>query len=407
MEENLREKQQLFIEKALAGDNIYLSGKAGTGKTFVVKKYLEIMEKEGKNIVRLAPTGIAAYNIGGQTIHSFFKIPIKDPLTFKTIRMPAEDKIELYSKVDIFVIDEVSMLRPDVLNAIFLTMKKGGVPNYLDKQYIFIGDLMQLEAVIMPDEVKGLKRRFGGLKFFDATEYDYLDVEEIELDEIVRQSDPEFIEHLNILRDGDGSPYFRQFIREEVRGVVLAPHNQVVDRYNREGLKDHPGKIVRYENSVVGKATLKDFDLPEFVEVKEGCKIMCTINKPESNIFNGTMGTYTTTKTTVWRNYAGKVEPKEILCGGIRLEDGSVFPLPPVKYDKVEYVVGGEGLKKEVVGSATGHPFKLAYALTIHKSQGLTFDELTIDLSKKCFADGQLYTAFSRVRSPEGLNIVM
>lgn len=409
MEKTYREKQALFLEKALDGDNLYLSGKAGTGKTFIVKEYLDQMEAQGKNVVRLAPTGIAAYNIGGQTIHSFFKIPFNEELTYNNIRKPKPEVIELLEKVDIFVIDEVSMLRPDILNAAFLTMKKAEIRDYLDKQYIFIGDLMQLEAVIKDEEVKPMKRRFGGTKFYNAMDYKTLEVENIELDEIVRQSDPEFIHHLNILRDGGTSPYFKQFITKEVKGVVLAPYNYIVDDYNKKGLAAHPGKVITFTNEGSGKAKPKDFDLPETFEVKEGCKIMSLVNKPDKGVYNGTIGTYVSTTYSYWTNEAKANESVKITinCGGIRLESGEVVPLPPIEYEKFEYETDKEGkVIKTPVGSVKGHPFKLAYALSIHKSQGLTFDEVSIDLRKPCFASGQLYTAFSRVRSPKGLRII-
>lgn len=417
-----KKKQLEFLELAKEGNNLHLSGKAGTGKSTVVMEYIKWAEENNKKIVKLAPTGIAAMNIGGQTIHSFFKLPFGEEYTLKNMPIPKDESIELFNLIDIIVIDEVSMLRPDVLQACFWTMHKGRVNDYLGKQYIFVGDLAQLEAVIKDEEKPAMKKRYGGTKFYDALDYPTLEVETIELDEIVRQSDPEFIEALNIIREDGASPYFRQFVTDTPKGIILAPYNKIVDEYNLKGLNKHEGKIVEYYNEASGKAKLMDFDLPEKVMVKEGCKIMCLINKPDEGVVNGTLGTYTLTKQAIteWKRvpismigpgtiqYETVPETTYVDCPGIKLESGKVVPLPQVTNEKKEYEKNEDGeLVQKVVGRVKGYPFKLAYALSIHKSQGLTFDEITVDLRKPCFASGQLYTALTRVKTPAGLNLIM
>lgn len=401
-----KEKQLEFLKKFKEGDNIFLSGKAGTGKSTIVNEAIKWAEANKKNVAKLAPTGVAANNIGGQTIHSFFKLPFGEEITLKNTRVPKDETIDILNATDIFIIDEVSMLRPDVLQSCFWTMFKGKVHDYLGKQFIFVGDLAQLEAVIKDEELNTLIDRFGGTKFHDAMDFPTLEVDTIELDEIVRQSDNEFIDALNEIREGRTSDYFKQFTTKEAKGIILAPYNKVVDTYNKIGLDKHPGTPEVFQNKAFGRAYLKDFDLPETITLKEGCKIMCMINNSNTGIFNGAIGTYTKTAIEKWDEAKGRKVSEP--CPGIKLENGRVVPLPAYKYEKKEYVKGKDGnLEQKVIGHVLGYPIKLAYALSIHKSQGLTFEEITVDLKKPCFAEGQLYTALSRVKTPQGLNLII
>lgn len=209
----------------------------------------------------------------------------------------------------------------------------------------------------------------------------------------MRQSDPDFIDALNLIREGQRSDYFRSFVGVEPNGgIVLAPHNATVEDYNRRGLAQLNGETFEFTAVVEGERMKpQDFNMEEVVTVKNGAKVMYLVNSKDAPLRNGTMGVFVSHKG----------------CHYIRVDEID-YPLEPAKVTKKEYVLDKEknDLVLKEVGSITQMPIRLAYAVTIHKSQGLTMDEITIDLSKPCFAPEQLYVALSRVTSPQGLRIL-
>lgn len=390
--DTLSVKQTEFLKAVQDGKNIFLTGKAGTGKSYVVGKAIAELKSKRKNVVALAPTGIAANNIGGQTIHSMFSLDPFGVLTFEECRFLKSERRRVLGKIDAIVIDEISMLRPDHLDAINWTFIKNGCKGLKDIQIIFVGDMKQLPPPIDDNTRSVLLGLYRGYEFSDAKIYEKLHVETIELDEILRQTDEEFINALNIVREGGKSEYFRQFVSTTPRGIVLAPYNTTVAKYNDAGLQSMQGEEFVFDAVVTGNAKISDFNLESQIRVKDGCKIMYLINSKNNNLVNGTIGTF------------------RVREGNYFIEVGDVqYSLDEIELTKKEYVLNEatDRLELRELGSITQYPFKLAYALTIHKSQGLTFDEITIDLTSPCFSKGQLYTALSRVKTPQGLSIII
>lgn len=394
---NLSAKQQLFIDSCLTGKNVFLTGKAGTGKSFVIKEAIRKLKDAGKKVVAVAPTGVAANNIGGQTIHSLFSINPYGVADYETCNFLRTEKRRLLDAVTTIFIDEVSMLRPDILDAINWTLLKNGVMGgLLSKQIIFIGDLAQLQPILNDNTRSVLYQTYQGHKFYDAQCYPKLNVETIELDEVLRQTNEEFITHLNIIREGGKSPYFKKFVGMDYKGIILAPHNATVAKYNKAGLDSLEGKEYVFEANVEGNVKAEEFSIETIVRAKHGAKIMYLRNSPDAPLVNGTIGTFIVDESESRLNFF-------IDVGGIK------YKLERVLFSKKEYVLNKKtnALELEEIGSLNQFPFKLAYALSIHKSQGLTFDEVTLDLTKPCFEKEQMYVALSRVTSPDGLRIII
>lgn len=391
-ETTLTTRQQKFIDKVLEGKSIFLTGKAGTGKSFIVRHAIDLLIEQGKKVIAIAPTGIAANNIDGQTIHSMFHITPFGVQSFETSNWLSGSNKKILKKVDVIFVDEISMLRPDILDAMNYTMIKNGLLPIYRKQVVFVGDLKQLPCVLSDNERSVLYQTYDGDTFQFAKIYNKINPEMVELDEVLRQSNEEFIEHLNIIREGGRSEYFRKFVSKNPNGIILAPHNSTVKDYNETGLKAQNGDQLVFKATIEGDAKPQDFHLEEEVKVKNGCKIMYLINSKDNPLKNGTLGIFISHSS----------------CHYIRV--GSVdYAIEPVMITKKKYVYDDETdkLKLKEVGSITQMPIKLAYALSIHKAQGLTFDEVTVDLKRQCFQKGQMYVALSRVRTPEGLRIII
>lgn len=403
MEIKYAARQQEFLDAVLAGKSVFLTGEAGSGKTFIVKKAIQSLIDANKNVLISAPTGIAANNLDGQTVHSLFGLTPFGVLTYDKCNFLRKEKRRVLDKAHVIVIDEISMVRSDMLDAIHWTLKKNNLRGLDKYQVILIGDLEQLPPVADDNFKSVLSETHKSVFFYDSLIYPKMKVEKIELDQVQRQSDPEFISALNQVRRGEKSPYFRRFFHSEPKGIVLAPRLETVNRYNEHEYAKLSGKeyVFQAETNIIkegAKISFADFNVEPLIKMKDGAKIMYLRNSlAYNNLKNGTLGIFR----------------------AIEDEDGDVqffievntikYRLEINKFDKKEYVYNEKLDRLELVEIAniTQMPIKLAYAMTIHKSQGQTLSQMTLDLTLPCFEKGMLYVALSRVTSPEGLRIIM
>ena len=400
--------------------SIFLTGKAGTGKTTLLK---EIIRSTHKNTVVVAPTGIAALNAGGVTIHSMFQLPFggfipannvevqfSDSLKFETkdtlrrhFRMSAL-KRHVIQNMELLIIDEVSMLRSDLMDAIDFMLQSvrkkrtsfGGV------QVLFIGDLLQLPPVIRDEEWRTLRQYYKGKFFFHSHVIQNNPPLYIELSKIFRQSDETFIELLNNLRNNkitsENISFLNQYVQPNFdlkanKGyITLTTHNAKADTINLQSINDLNGNATKYQAKITGDFPEKIFPLEETLELKIGAQIMFIKNdlSAEKNYFNGKMGfVKSISAEEIWIHFP---------------EENKSIEVERYEWQNIRYFVNEntKEIEEEVLGSFVHYPIKLAWAITVHKSQGLTFDKAALDVSQ-VFAPGQAYVALSRLRSLNGL----
>lgn len=393
------EDQLAAIELALQGKNLFLTGKAGTGKTFVLKAIIHKLRK--KNVAVLGTTGIAAMNAQGVTMHSFFRVPvIEGVITEENVIFVNRDVRAMWNATEVVIIDEVSMCRADQLDSIEWSLMKNGCKGLHTKQVIFCGDLKQLPPVVK--DAEEIMEVYKSEYFYSAEVYDELNVTEVELQTIHRQSDPEFIQHLNTLRDeGTVDTYFDQFVVEKAIGTIICPYKQTAVEHNRRELNKIDAKRHIFRPEIEGDASIVTLGISDKLVLKHGAKVMHIVNT--GGLVNGSIGI-----VEIEMPQGEDTEPVLFFCQVINGEDYR-RKIDRHRFEKHIYEldeISGR-LRKKLVGAVIAYPLTLAYAMTIHKSQGLTFDELTVDLTRECFINGQLYTALSRVREPNGLHILV
>jgi hypothetical protein len=385
--------------------NIFLTGKAGTGKTTFLH---QIKEESPKRMVVTAPTGVAAINAGGMTLHSFFQLPpgLHAPGASREVnnqRRFSGDKVQLLRTLDLLVIDEISMVRADLLDAVDDVLRRfredsnafGGV------QLLMIGDLHQLPPVVKPEDWELLRASYETPYFFGSRALQKTDMVAIELKQIFRQSDRRFVDLLDKIRNNQidsgvletlNSRYFPGFQPEENDYITLTSHNASSYDLNAQRLESLPERSRRFKARIVGDFPEMAYPTEETLEFKKGAQVMFVRNdlSPEKLYFNGKIGKIT--------RFSG--DEIFVRCKGER-EDIAVTP---VEWQNIKYSIDDETkqIKEDVLGTFTQFPLKLAWAITIHKSQGLTFDRVIID-ARSAFAHGQVYVALSRCRSFEGI----
>ncbi|SDH27785.1 helix-turn-helix domain-containing protein [Myroides phaeus] len=400
--------------------SIFLTGKAGTGKTTLLK---EIIQTTHKNAVIVAPTGIAALNAGGVTIHSFFHLPFaafvpdtKNPPIF-TDNIKFENKLSLkrhmrmsrvrkalFLNMDLLVIDEVSMLRADVLDAMnfmLQSIRKNPQP-FGGVQVLFIGDLLQLPPVVKQAEWDVLQRYYGGVFFFHSEVVRQFPPLYIELDKVFRQSDQEFIQILNNLRNNQVTTQDVQLLNKFIKTdfdiknnpgyITLTTHNTKADKINKDALDGIDKKEFVFKPDVVGDFPEKLFPLEANMSLKVGAQVIFIKNdiSPEKRFYNGKMG------------IVKSLSNNEIFVHFP--EENETIEVEKYEWENIKYTVdpNTKEIVEEVLGTFTHYPLKLAWAITVHKSQGLTFDKAVLDVSS-VFLPGQAYVALSRLRSLDGL----
>lgn len=404
-----------FVEQT--GKNIFLTGKAGTGKTTFLRS---LKERIFKRMIVVAPTGVAAINAGGVTIHSFFQMPFGPHIPnqgqegfsdasenkdrFKNIQRFSKVKISIIKSLDLLVIDEISMVRADLLDGIDEVLRRfrdrnrpfGGI------QLLMIGDLQQLAPIVREDEWRILRPHYDTMFFFGSRALQKSDYITIELRHIFRQKDEDFIRILNRIRDNTADDlilnelnkrYIPGFHKENKGGyITLTTHNSQAQNINDNELRKLSGKPFKYKAEVEG-------DFPEFtfptefhLTLKKGAQVMFIKNDPapEKRFFNGKIGAII------------DIDEEEIVvkCK----EDDRPISVERLEWHNYKYDINEETkeIEETIAGTFIQFPLKLAWAITIHKSQGLTFDKAIVD-ANAAFAFGQVYVALSRCRSLEGL----
>lgn len=390
------------------GANLFLTGRAGTGKTTFLRK---LRETTSKRMVVLAPTGVAAINAQGNTIHSFFQLPFAPYVPGKGFLSAdkkhfrfSKQKRRIISAMSLLVIDEVSMVRPDILDAIDMILRRFRNPTkpFGGVQLLLIGDLRQLPPVLKEQEWAHLSPYYNSPYFFDSIALKQAGYQAIELTTVYRQSDREFISLLNAIRDGKAdmdvlrrlnTRCIPNFNPADDEGYIrLTTHNHIANSYNQRKLSELPSAPVIYEATVSGDFPESNFPLDRELTLKVGAQVMFVKNDTGAfrRYYNGLIG-----KITVLSEDSVTVMPNE---GDTPIE------VERVDWENTRYAVdeSSKDIVQETVGVFTQFPLKPAWAITIHKSQGLTFDKAIIEAALS-FAPGQTYVALSRCRSLEGM----
>jgi ATP-dependent exoDNAse (exonuclease V) alpha subunit len=394
----LSPQQQAVVDFAAEGGaHLFLTGRAGTGKTTVTRA---ILRRLGTKAAVLAPTGVAAMNAGGQTLHSFFRLPPRliTPGDIRRLR-----NARTVQALTTLVIDEISMVRSDLMQAVDFSLRlnrDSGEP-FGGVRIILVGDLAQLPPIAQGDEGAFLEDNFGGPFFFHAPCFRDAGFTMVELHKVHRQADPDFVEVLNAVREGELTPDMAERLNERVTGrsgleastthVVLTATNQAASSINQARLDGLLGEPRGFSGKVEGEFDPRLFPTEDPLILKTGARVMMIRNDAGGRYVNGSIG-----------------EVIGFTPEGVKVHvNGETVTVEKVTWERMRYAADGSSgkLKRETVGSYAQYPLRLAWAMTIHKSQGLTLDKVFLDVSRRLFAHGQAYVALSRARTLEGLEL--
>ena len=393
--------------------SVFLTGKAGTGKSTFLRY---IVENIRKKTVVLAPTGIAAVNVGGQTLHSFFKIPLKpilptDPdFAIRTLRKRmkySSSHVKLLRQLDLIIIDEISMVRADIIDFIDKILRvycHNMREPFGGKQLLLVGDIFQLEPVVTGDARDVLAHYYNAPYFFNALAFNELAIVPIELRKVYRQDDADFISLLDRVRAGQPAEADIRRLNAKLipseqvdrlsadMTMTIASRRDMVDHINERHLNELKTLEIVYKGIIKGDFPMNALPTDLELSLKVGAQIVFIKNSPDRRWVNGTLGIVDSLSD-------------EKIC--VRLEQGNVVEVEPEVWGNIRYQYNEEkGTVDEIeLGSYMQFPVKLAWALTIHKSQGLTFNKVIIDIGRGAFTGGQTYVALSRCRSFDGISL--
>ncbi|MBI5894434.1 MAG: AAA family ATPase [Deltaproteobacteria bacterium] len=386
--------------------HVFITGRAGTGKSTLLQYFRKNTKKA---VAVLAPTGVAAVNVKGQTIHSFFNFKID--ITPDSVRKIKPRDKNIYKKLDAIIIDEISMVRADLLDCVDIFLRLHGKTKKLPFggiQMIFIGDLYQLPPVVTSRDKAFFMDYYKSPYFFGAVVFgdsNGFAMEFIELEKVYRQRDEHFLKLLNAVRnntatDDDMNEINRRYItnfkeRSGDFSIHLTTTNILAEGINTRKLADIKGREYRYAGILEGDFETKDLPTGIEIVVKAGSQVMLLNNDPLGRWINGSIGKVMGIKKGDDTSDAIRVE----------LSDGGIIDITPYKWEmyRFSYDKNKGMVISEAVGSFTQYPLKLAWAVTIHKSQGKTFERVIIDIGRGTFSHGQLYVALSRCTTLEGI----
>ncbi|OGC21056.1 AAA family ATPase [candidate division WOR-1 bacterium RIFOXYB2_FULL_37_13] len=383
--------------------NVFVTGRAGTGKSTLLE-YFRLHTK--KKIVVLAPTGVAALNVNGQTIHSFFGFkPDINLAKVKKIK-PRKGKSNIYKKIEAIVIDEISMVRADLLDCVdkFLRLNRGSSLPFGGLQMIFIGDLYQLPPVITSQEKDLFKGLYKTGYFFSSHVFEQFELTLVELEKIYRQKDQDFIDLLNSIRNNTVTDAELEILNKRLDEgfephpndffIHLTPTKKLSQEINEKQLSKLKGGIFTYEAQFKGNFEKNQLPTDTVLNIKKGAQVMLLNNDLLGRWVNGSIGKIVDVE---------KGEDSSDIIW-VELSNGETVDATPYtwklfnyKYDEAKDII-----ESTAIGSFTQYPMKLAWSVTIHKSQGKTFDRVVIDIGTGTFAHGQMYVALSRATSLEG-----